>query len=452
MAETPAIFELPEDLREKVNRELSEDTKVHTESPNAPAKSPKAEMSGETREWIAGFAAEAYPRLLRYARVRMGARETVVTPEDVVQDCFLGLMRTYANRIPQTDDKGPMPLMYGIMAKTLVNAYRKQARRRDEPVEDFKGNEPLTRWLDDEVVDAMHVKETVEAAFHGLGPRQRFILEIVLADPDISAEELAVAAKIKSKGAARVAKHRALAMARQIAASSQSLKGIVEGAEDQQLFTEKSKPVYKGPATTPAKQQVQLVDALSASRTRGENQAIVRVPLFVGPWSVVARDAAAFMAEQGNSEPKLGIVYPHEHLLDEFKEFMFQASDGKLADASLHITSPEEIAHMNDAHLFDYLAVPETLPIDTLPLIKAGGFAVRVCFLSSESPPPGLKVYSTLSYKEIGAKKIQWTDADSIRYAEEYRMLTGKTLGVQAITKLSTEGHGPSKTRLGTLS
>jgi hypothetical protein len=338
--------------------------------------------------------------------------------------------------------------MYGIMAKTLVNAYRKQARRRDEPVEDFKGNEPVTQWLDDEVVHAMYVKETVEAAFHSLAPRQRFILELVLADPDISAEELAVAAKIKSTGAARVAKHRALAMARQIATSPKALEGIVE---DRQLPTEKSKPVYKGPATTPAKQQVQLVDALSASRTRGENQALIQVPLFVGPWSVVAKDAAAFMAEQGNSEPKLGIVYPHEHLLDEFKEFMFQVSDGKLADASLHITSPEEIANMNDVHLFDYLAVPETLPIDTLPLIKAGGFAVRVCSLSSESPPPGLKVYSTLSYKEIGAKKIQWTDADSIRYAEEYRMLTGKTLGVQAVTKLSTEGQGPSRTRLSAL-
>ncbi|MBA1834449.1 sigma-70 family RNA polymerase sigma factor [Corynebacterium wankanglinii] len=156
-----------------------------------------------------------YPRVLRYARARIGGGR-MPTPEDVAQEICLAV----ATSIDRYSDTGRpfMAFVYGIAFNKVADAHRSMARDKLSPVEDVPDTEVATITPEDAAMVSAG-SNTVRALLDSLNEKARDIV-ILRVFVGLSAEETAQVMG-STPGAVRVAQHRALA----------KLRGQLEGGQ-----------------------------------------------------------------------------------------------------------------------------------------------------------------------------------------------------------------------------
>ncbi|GAB3942295.1 sigma-70 family RNA polymerase sigma factor [Corynebacterium tapiri] len=149
-----------------------------------------------------------YPKVLRYARARIGGGKSP-TPEDVAQDVCLAVN----NALPTYADQGKpfMAFVYGVAFNKVADAHRTLARDRLIPQEEMP-DEVDVRHNPEETALTLDGSNRVRALLDCLNDKARDIL-ILRIFVGLSAEETAEIVG-STPGAVRVAQHRALATLR----------------------------------------------------------------------------------------------------------------------------------------------------------------------------------------------------------------------------------------------
>lgn len=149
-----------------------------------------------------------HPRVLRYARARIGGGRTP-TPEDVAQEICLAV----ATSIDRYTDTGKpfMAYVYGIAFNKVADAHRSLARDKLSPVEEVPDTEVAATTPEDAALVAAG-SNAVRALLDSLNEKARDIV-ILRVFVGLSAEETAEVVG-STPGAVRVAQHRALAKLR----------------------------------------------------------------------------------------------------------------------------------------------------------------------------------------------------------------------------------------------
>lgn len=149
-----------------------------------------------------------HPRVLRYARARIGGGRTP-TPEDVAQEICLAV----ATGIDRYTDTGKpfMAYVYGIAFNKVADAHRSLARDKLSPVEDVPDTEVAATTPEDAAIVAAG-SNAVRTLLDSLNEKARDIV-ILRVFVGLSAEETAEVVG-STPGAVRVAQHRALAKLR----------------------------------------------------------------------------------------------------------------------------------------------------------------------------------------------------------------------------------------------
>lgn len=149
-----------------------------------------------------------HPRVLRYARARIGGGRTP-TPEDVAQEICLAV----ATSIDRYTDTGKpfMAYVYGIAFNKVADAHRSLARDKLSPVEEVPDTEVAATTPEDAALVAAG-SNAVRAMLDSLNEKARDIV-VLRVFVGLSAEETAEVVG-STPGAVRVAQHRALATLR----------------------------------------------------------------------------------------------------------------------------------------------------------------------------------------------------------------------------------------------
>ena len=149
-----------------------------------------------------------HPRVLRYARARIGGCRTP-TPEDVAQEICLAV----ATSIDRYTDTGKpfMAYVYGIAFNKVADAHRSLARDKLSPVEEVPDTEVAATTPEDAALVAAG-SNAARALLDSLNEKARDIV-ILRVFVGLSAEETAEVVG-STPGAVRVAQHRALATLR----------------------------------------------------------------------------------------------------------------------------------------------------------------------------------------------------------------------------------------------
>lgn len=150
-----------------------------------------------------------HPRVLRYARARIGGGR-MPTAEDVAQEICLAV----ATSIDRYVDTGRpfMAFVYGIAFNKVADAHRSMVRDKTTPTEDVPDQEVQVFTPEDAVVVADGSNE-VRALLDSLSDKARDIV-ILRVFVGLSAEETAEVVG-STPGAVRVAQHRALSKLRE---------------------------------------------------------------------------------------------------------------------------------------------------------------------------------------------------------------------------------------------
>lgn len=149
-----------------------------------------------------------HPRVLRYARARIGGGKTP-TPEDVAQEVCLAVSTSIDSYV----DKGKpfMAFVYGIAFNKVADAHRSMARDKTNPTEDVPDSVD-GQSTPEEATLTLDGSNRVRQLLDSLSDRARDIL-ILRIFVGLSAEETAAVVD-STPGAVRVAQHRALASLR----------------------------------------------------------------------------------------------------------------------------------------------------------------------------------------------------------------------------------------------
>lgn len=150
-----------------------------------------------------------HPRVLRYARARIGGGR-MPTAEDVAQEICLAV----ATSIDRYVDTGRpfMAFVYGIAFNKVADAHRSMVRDKTTPTEDVPDQEVQAFTPEDAAVVADGSNE-VRALLDSLSDKARDIV-ILRVFVGLSAEETAEVVG-STPGAVRVAQHRALSKLRE---------------------------------------------------------------------------------------------------------------------------------------------------------------------------------------------------------------------------------------------
>lgn len=150
-----------------------------------------------------------HPRVLRYARARIGGGRTP-TPEDVAQEICLAVATSIGR---YTDTGRPfMAFVYGIAFNKVADAHRAMARDKLSPTDEVPDREFAGLTPEDAAV-TIDGSNKVRALLDSLSDKARDII-ILRVFVGLSAEETAEAVG-STPGAVRVAQHRALAKLRE---------------------------------------------------------------------------------------------------------------------------------------------------------------------------------------------------------------------------------------------
>ncbi|WP_439382947.1 sigma-70 family RNA polymerase sigma factor [Amycolatopsis lexingtonensis] len=144
--------------------------------------------------------AAARPLVVRYCRARLGTGQD---PDDVVQDVCLAVLKALPARPPER----PFPIFVCGIARHHVEAARKAARRRAEPVAELPDEGDATLDPEHHAL-RRELGERMAKLLQVLPEKQREILVLRVA-VGLSAEETAAVVG-STPGAVRVAQHRAL--------------------------------------------------------------------------------------------------------------------------------------------------------------------------------------------------------------------------------------------------
>lgn len=149
-----------------------------------------------------------HPKVLRYARARIGGGRTP-TAEDVAQEICLAVSTSMVNYV----DKGRpfMAFVYGIAFNKVADAHRAMSRDKSNPTEDVPDSVD-TRFTPEEAALTLDGSNRVRELLDSLSEKAREIL-ILRIYAGLSAEETAAVVG-STPGAVRVAQHRALATLR----------------------------------------------------------------------------------------------------------------------------------------------------------------------------------------------------------------------------------------------
>lgn len=150
-----------------------------------------------------------HPRVLRYARARIGGGRTP-TAEDVAQEICLAV----ATSIGRFTDTGRpfMAFVYGIAFNKVADAHRAMARDKTNPTDEVPDRE-FSGLTPEDAAITLDGSNKVRALLDSLNDRARDII-ILRVFVGLSAEETAEAVG-STPGAVRVAQHRALAKLRE---------------------------------------------------------------------------------------------------------------------------------------------------------------------------------------------------------------------------------------------
>ena len=158
-----------------------------------------------------------HPRVLRYARARIGGGR-MPTAEDVAQEICLAV----ATSIGTYKDKGRpfMAYVYGIAAHKVTDAHRALSRDQTHPTDDVP-EDAAEDATPEESALVMDGSNRVRAMLDTLSDKARDII-ILRVFVGLSAEETAEIVE-STPGAVRVAQHRALAQLRKSLDSHETL-------------------------------------------------------------------------------------------------------------------------------------------------------------------------------------------------------------------------------------
>lgn len=150
-----------------------------------------------------------HPRVLRYARARIGGGRTP-TADDVAQEICLAV----ATSIERYTDTGRpfMAFVYGIAFNKVADAHRALSRDKLTPTEDVPDHE-FSGMTPEEAAITIDGSNKVRELLDSLNDKARDIV-ILRVLVGLSAEETAEAVG-STPGAVRVAQHRALAKLRE---------------------------------------------------------------------------------------------------------------------------------------------------------------------------------------------------------------------------------------------
>lgn len=164
--------------------------------------------AGGDRRALQRIIAIIHPRVLRYARARIGGGR-MPTPEDVAQEICLAV----ATSIERYTDTGRpfMAFVYGIAFNKVADAHRTMARDKTNPTDEVPDTEVAAFTPEDAALVA-DGGNAVRALLDSLNDKARDII-ILRVFVGLSAEETAEVLG-STPGAVRVAQHRALAKLR----------------------------------------------------------------------------------------------------------------------------------------------------------------------------------------------------------------------------------------------
>lgn len=166
-----------------------------------------------------------HPRVLRYARARIGGGKTP-TAEDVAQEICLAVSTSIASYV----DRGKpfMAFVYGIASNKVADAHRSLSRDRSHPTEEVPDSVDQ-QATPEEASITLDGSNRVRELLDTLGERAREIL-ILRVFVGLSADETAQIIG-STPGAVRVAQHRALASLRSRVEEDHSVTRERKGVE-----------------------------------------------------------------------------------------------------------------------------------------------------------------------------------------------------------------------------
>lgn len=160
------------------------------------------------RRALQAIIAIVHPKVLRYARARIGGGRSP-TAEDVAQEVCLAVSTSIGNYVNK--GKPFMAFVYGIAFNKVADAHRAMGRDRSYPTDEVPDTINSTDTPEQRTLDA-EGSNKARALLDSLGEKAREIL-ILRIYVGLSADETAEIVS-STPGAVRVAQHRALAKLR----------------------------------------------------------------------------------------------------------------------------------------------------------------------------------------------------------------------------------------------
>lgn len=415
----------------------------------------------EIREHMERYGVAVNAALVAYVHDNLPHAETrgLIDADDVIQETLLAWLSRESKTSPEKYDTeaGELKWMYGIARNHILRAKTAYATRRDRLLpegheDDFELLEDRHSLVEAQVVDNQAqdtLSQVLQLAQEGLSERYKKVLELIIEDPGIELTELA-AALGTSYGAARAAKTRALHTFNQnlldvcqgldqTDPTIERILGLVEKKNSKRV--QRSITEYDGPSITPEAQRQKLAAELAHSRDEAEMpSAALYVPHYIGMWSVAAYDIAGFADTHDQS--MIGIAYPHEALLQDFTAYIGRIVGNKVLE-SLQIGTPQMIAQAAQGHNFDYIVGPGEAMRSNRKAFEGSGFQLHL-FNAGEPRTAEPNIHESPLYSKMGVRKVIWSNPESLRYLQEYRFTTGKSMDRSTAQALSSSGQGPS--------
>lgn len=415
---------------------------VHPESVDTLENS----LHPDTEALLQGFSStDTARRLTSYVRVRLHKGGIIGDTEDVVQEVLLAFMKQHQHSPPTLHDAdGLLRYLYGIASHKVTDAYRtiiKSSTREqltdqipEIPLEGFE-NTVIWHILEDSYF------ETTKKDL-GLKRQQLVIFDLLLKDPTQSVEDLSSQLGI-TVGAARTAKHRLLKTLRNNAEYF-AARGIFITAMQQSSEKQSPKPKKVLP---PTRLGSNMLRALRIHQAAGGQEAALHIPAYIGQWHVAVKTACNFKLRE-DSTVSAAIVYPHPHLLPEFRRYIGHiiGRQSGVKKMAITITSGEEVAQSLSENTFDYTIISDNISPELRKRIRSSGSFLLDLLTAADGPVEA--THTMPSYEEAGGKSLPWTANDTLRYLTEWQFATGEQLTSEQATKLSQAGQGPPLQRL----
>ncbi|HEX8762639.1 MAG TPA: hypothetical protein VF733_02655 [Candidatus Saccharimonadales bacterium] len=348
--------------------------------------------------------------------------------DDLLQDTYAAFLQTNRNGLVAYDRSGE-ELMLTILRRKAIDAYRRRAE------------ESQTHYMDN---DTSEQKDAMMAALYPLYDEAdesnvEEIITTVLGQLTHNQKEVLIQTSKEldqpMDGALRIRRYRAMAAARSAIAQLHRSGGIslppalIRKIGSGGAFKTKevnSQEISAQKKSQLARLRTDAIDYIREYRERGESEITVRIPEYIGQWTVAALLINDYLETNPSSEMSVAIAWDDGERLDELEAHLKPILGKNRRNVA--IDTPTLVGDLAPPQGFSILITAAKLSKYRRQKLDSEGLFL-ISLAQNEGDVSEEQGYIAPDYKgRAGRGGMDWTLSDSIRLAQEWYLATGQPL------------------------